>query len=95
MKVLVYCDQHDLSVLPSDKATCACLGEVDFGFGFDYEEGVGVGVAGVAEFLAGFVEGIGQDGEEDFAFGAADEIEAALLLDELELGRHAALACAR
>jgi hypothetical protein len=35
------------------------LREVDFGFGFDDEEGVGVGVAGVAEFLAGFVEGIG------------------------------------
>jgi hypothetical protein len=34
-------------------------GEVDFGFGFDDEEGVGVGVAGVAEFLAGFVEGVG------------------------------------
>ena len=30
-------------------------GEVDFGFGFDDEKGVGVGVAGVAEFLAGFV----------------------------------------
>jgi len=59
------------------------LCEVDFGFGFDYEEGVGVGVAGVAEFLAGFVEGGGLDGEEDFAFGAADEIIAALLLNEL------------
>jgi hypothetical protein len=32
---------------------------VDFGFGLDYEEGVGVGAAGGAEFLAGFVEGIG------------------------------------
>jgi len=29
------------------------------------------------------------DGEEDFAFGAAYEIEAALLLDELELRGHA------
>ena len=46
-------------------------------------------MAGFAEFLAGFVEGVGLDGEEDFAFGAADEVEAALLLDELELGRHA------
>ena len=47
-------------------------------------------MAGVAELLAGFVEGVGSDGEEDFAGGAADEVEAALLLDELELGRHAA-----
>ena len=46
-------------------------------------------MAGVAELLAGFFEGVGQDGEEDFAGGAADEIVAALLLDELELGRHA------
>ncbi len=36
------------------------------------------------EFLAGVVEGVGEDGEEDFAGGAADEIEAAFLLDELE-----------
>jgi hypothetical protein len=36
-----------------------CLGEINLGFGFDDEEGVGIGVAGVAEFLAGFVEGIG------------------------------------
>ena len=35
------------------------LGQVDLGFGFDDEEGVGVGVAGGAEFLAGFVEGVG------------------------------------
>ena len=35
------------------------LCKVDFGFGFDDEEGVGVGMAGVAEFLAGFVEGVG------------------------------------
>ena len=35
------------------------LREIDFGFGFDDEEGVGVGVAGGAEFLAGFVEGVG------------------------------------
>jgi hypothetical protein len=33
------------------------LREVDFGFGFDDEEGVGVGVAGVAEFLAGALQG--------------------------------------
>lgn len=38
--------------------------------------------------MAGFVEGVGEDGEDDFALGAADEIEAALLLDELELRRH-------
>ena len=37
----------------------AGLREVNFRFGFDDEEGVGVGVAGVAEFLAGFVEGVG------------------------------------
>jgi len=72
-----------------------CLGEINLSFGFDDKEGVGVEVAGVAEFLAGFIEGVGYDGEEDFAFCAADEIEAALLLDELELGRHArTLACA-
>jgi hypothetical protein len=35
------------------------LRKVDFGFGFDDEEGVGVGAAGGAEFLAGFVEGVG------------------------------------
>jgi hypothetical protein len=60
-------------------------GEVDLGFGFDDEEGVGVGVAGGAEFLAGFVEGVGLDGEDYAAVGAADEIEAEFLLDELEL----------
>ena len=65
------------------------LREVDFGFGFYDEEGVGVGVAGGAEFLAGVIEGIGLHGEDDAAVLAADEIEAALLLDELELGRHA------
>src|SRR5258707_9487902 len=63
-------------------------GEVDFGFGFDDEEGVGVGAAGGAEFLASFVEGVSEDGEDDFALRAADEVEAALLLDELELGWH-------
>src|SRR6266702_2999114 len=64
------------------------LGEVDGSFGFDDEEGVGVGAAGGAEFLAGFVEGFGEDREDDFTLGATDEIETALLLDELELGRH-------
>ena len=42
-------------------------------------------MAGGAEFLAGFVVGVGQDGEDDAAVGAADEIEAAFLLDGLEL----------
>jgi len=45
--------------------------------------------------LAGFVEGVGEDGENDFALGAADEIEAAFLLDELELGRHSRKRCTR
>ena len=40
-----------------------CLGEINLGFGFDDEEGVGVGIAGVAEFLAGLVDGVGQHGE--------------------------------
>ena len=62
-------------------------GEVDLGFGFDDEEGVGVGVAGGAEFLAGVVEGFGEDGEDDAAVVAADEMEAEFLLDELELAR--------
>jgi hypothetical protein len=48
------------------------LSEVDFGFGFDDEEGVGVGAPGGAEFLAGVVEGVGEDGEDDLAFEAAD-----------------------
>jgi len=42
-------------------------------------------MAGVAEFLAGFVEGVGHYREKDFALGAADEVVAAFLLDELEL----------
>lgn len=45
-------------------------------------------MAGGAEFLAGVVEGGGEGGEDDFAVCAADEVEAALLLDELEMGRH-------
>ena len=63
------------------------LGEIDFRFGFDDEEGVGVGVAGGAEFLTGVVEGGGEGGEDDFAVCAADEVEAALLLDEFDVGR--------
>ena len=59
--------------------------KINLGFGFDDEERVGVGTAGGAEFLAGFVEGVGEDGEDNFTFGAADEIETAFLLDELEL----------
>jgi hypothetical protein len=58
------------------------LREEDLGFGFDYEEGVGGGVAGVAELLEGFVESWGLDGEDYLAVVAADEVEAALLLDE-------------
>ena len=38
--------------------------------------------------MAGFVEGGSEDSENDFALSAADEIEAALLLDELGVGRH-------
>ena len=63
-------------------------GEVDGCFGFDDEEGVEVGAAGGPEFLAGFFEGFGEDGEDDCAIRAADEVEAAFLLDELELRRH-------
>ena len=59
------------------------LGEVDFGFGFDDEEGVGGRVAGGVEFLESVFEGVGEDGEEDAAVDAADEIEAAFGLDEL------------
>jgi len=44
------------------------------------------------EFSAGIVEGVGDDGKDDFALGAADEIEAAFLLDELELSRHFSVA---
>ena len=65
------------------------LREVDGGLGFDDEEGVGVGAAGGAEFFAGFFEGVGEDGKDEPAVGAADEVEAALKLDELELGGHA------
>ena len=58
------------------------LGEEDLGFGFDDEEGVGVGVAVRAELLEGVVEGGGEGGEDYGAVVAADEVEAALLLDE-------------
>lgn len=61
---------------------------VDLGFGFDDEESVGVGAAGGAEFLAGIVERVGFYGEDYAAVGAADEIKAEFLLDELELRRH-------
>ena len=57
------------------------LGEEDLGFGFDYEEGVGVVMALGAEFLDGFVYGGSLRGEDDGAVVAADEVEAALLLD--------------
>ena len=63
-------------------------GEEDGGFGFDDEEGVGGRVAGVAKLLDGIVERGGQDGEDDGAVEAADEVEAGFLLDELEWGRH-------
>lgn len=43
-------------------------------------------MTGGAEFLAGFFEGAGLDGEDDAAVVAADEVEAGFLLDELELG---------
>ena len=64
----------------------SALSEVDGGFGFNDEEGVGVGTAGSVEFLEGVFEGVGKDRENDAAVGAADEIKAALLLDELGLG---------
>jgi hypothetical protein len=63
-------------------------GEEDLGFGFDDEEGVGIGMAVGAELLEGVVKGGGQDGEDYGAIVAADEVEAALLLDELELRGH-------
>src|SRR5260370_5813388 len=69
-------------------ARISCLCKINLGFGFDDEEGVGVGAAGGAEFLAGFGEGGGEDGEDDFALEAADEKESAVLLDKLELGRN-------
>ena len=56
--------------------------EEDLGFGFDDEEGVGVGMAVGAELLEGVVQSGSQDGEDYGAVVAADEVEAALLLDE-------------
>lgn len=41
-------------------------------------------MAGGVEFSEGFVEGVSEDREDDAAVGAADEIEAALGLNELE-----------
>jgi len=63
-------------------------GEEDLGFGFDYEEGVGHGEAGSAELLDSVVEGGGLDGEHYGAVVAADEVEAALLLNEFKVERH-------
>ncbi len=40
------------------------------------------------ELLEGVVEGRGLDGEDYGAVLAADEVEAAFLLDELEVERH-------
>ena len=58
------------------------------GFGFDDEEGVGIGVAMGAELLEGVVE-VGSEDREDYgAVVAADEVEAALLLNELKLCGH-------
>ena len=45
-------------------------------------------MAGVAELSEGVVEGGGLDGEDYGAVLAADEVEAAFLLDELEVERH-------
>src|SRR5260370_27014648 len=67
-------------------ARISCLCKINLGFGFDDEEGVGVGAAGGAEFLAGFVEGVGEDGEDDFALEAAGEIEEAVFVGEVALG---------
>jgi hypothetical protein len=64
------------------------LGEEDLGFGFDDEEGVGGGVAARVELLDGVVESGSEDGEDYGAIVAADEVEAAFLLDELEVWWH-------
>ena len=58
------------------------------GFGFDDEEGVGGGVTARVELLDGIVEGGSESGEDYGAVVAADEVEAAFLLNELELWRH-------
>ena len=57
-------------------------GEEDLRFGFDDEEGVGVGMAVGAELLEGVVEGGSEDGEDYGSVVAANEVEAALLLNE-------------
>jgi len=59
-------------------------GEKDLGFGFDDEEGVGIGMAVGAELSEGVVQGGSEDGEDYGAVVAADEVEAAFLLDELK-----------
>ena len=63
-------------------ATKTESGEEDLGFGLDDEESVGIREAGGAEFLDGVVERWGLDGEDYGAVVAADEVEAALLLNE-------------
>ena len=69
---------------------CCLVGlcQINFGFGFDDEEGVGIGAAGGTEFFPGVFETRSEDGEDDATIYAANEIEAALLLDELDLGGH-------
>lgn len=59
-----------------------CLCHVNFGCGLHDEEDVGVREAGGEELLAGFVESVGDGGEDDAAIAAADKIEMALLLNE-------------
>jgi|SRR5579862_1506393 len=83
--------EQELTLLSDRKMTTAKtpnLREVNLGFGFDDEEGVGVGSAGGVELGAGFVERVGEDGEDDAPICAANEIEAALLLDEFEWAVH-------
>lgn len=77
-------DGRGLPLRSSSLQVDPCLRQIDGGFGFNDEEGVGVGAAGGPEFLAGFVEAVGKNGEDDAAVSAAYEIEAALLLDELD-----------
>ena len=45
-------------------------------------------MTGSEEFFACFVERFGRDEEDDAAIGLADEVEATLSLDELELAGH-------
>jgi hypothetical protein len=74
----------------------AFLDEIYFCLGFDDKEEVGVGEARGKKLLARFVEGFGQNGENNFAFGASYEMEAKLFVDELELTGHSccAILCA-